>query len=123
MAQKKLFKESMVAMGTFEPKDTVTFEFELKDEYTSKDIEYWYPDCGVCTKAMLVGNKIVGTVVVEKAHWEDYKKGKTPITKYIYIAVNDGRNQFIGEEGSMKRVVNKEKEMDTLNVTFVVEKK
>lgn len=121
MPQTKLFKNNVLALGTRKPEDVVSFEFELNEGVTEDQIEYIVPDCGVCTKAKLVGNKIEGTIDLARAQAQ-YNDGKTPITKTILVYINDGRPRFVGKPKTKEVMANQEKEFERLNIACVVEK-
>lgn len=117
---KKLFKTKSVSFGIQNQKNVLHFEFELNDDVDpQKDIDYHFPDCGVCTKARLEGRKIKGTVELEKA--QDYTLGRNNVSKFIYVHANDGRSQFKGDPDTKKRIPDPEKYFERLNVVCVVE--
>ena len=119
----KMFNtENNKGYGTFKPNDVVSFKVKLKEGYSRDDIEYYFPDCGVCTSVNLVGDEIVGTIDVSKAHYQPYEKGKkTAITKYVYVYHQDGESQFIGAPGTKLRMANPEKSFERVTIPFVVQ--
>lgn len=121
MPQTKLFKENLLAAGIKTPDDVISFEFELNDGITGEQIDHIVPDCGVCTKAKLVGNKIVGTVTLSKAQ-VSYNPGKTPVTKNVYVYLNDGHPRFIGKDKTKEVMANPDKQFERLNIACVVNK-
>lgn len=120
MPQSKLFKENQLVAGVKNPTDIISFEFELNEGITEDQIDHIVPDCQVCTKAKLIGNKIIGTVDVSKAQYQ-YNSGKTPMNKTVFIYVNDGRPRFIGKDKTKEVMANPDKEFERLNIVFVVE--
>lgn len=110
-----------MAAGVVTPSDVIEFEFELADGVDVDQIDHIVPDCQVCTKAKLVGNKVVGTLDLAKAQHQ-YNAGKTPVTKTVYIYLNDGKSRFIGKPKTKEVMANPEKGLERLNIACVVVK-
>jgi hypothetical protein len=120
MSETKLFKENVIAAGVKSVNDIIKFEFPLKEDISGDQIFAIRPDCGSCTKAKLIDNKIVGTIDVSKAG--KYEKSSTPMSKIITIYLNDGRHIYKGKEGTKEFIADPKKEKERLNVAFVVKK-
>lgn len=122
MAKGILFKSTVIAAGVKAPNDIIKFEFELNEGVTPDQIDHHTPDCLICTKAKLIGNKLVGSLDLSKAQMQ-YNAGKTPINKVLYVYLNDGKPRFIGKEKTKEAMVNPEKGLERLTVACVVYKK
>ena len=119
----KLVKgKGAIGAGIKNEKDFINFEFELNDWVDpDKHIDWVEPDCNVCTKVECRDNKIVGRIDVSKAQLQ-YNKGRTPITKMVFVYHKDGEPRFEGAPKTRKKITNKNKTVEKLNIAFVVQK-
>lgn len=115
----EIVKTNVIAAGQRSVNDKISFEFQLQDDIDGeKIIDYIWPDCVICTKVRLEGNKIKGTIDIEKV--QPYIASRTVVNKIIFVALNDGEDFFKGKEKSKNRITNPRKKVLKLNITFVV---
>ena len=122
MPKTVLFKENIHTFGQKNISKTIEFEFELNDGVTKDQIDWIKPDCGICTTVELnpEGTKVVGKTVLEKA-W-NYVDDVTPITKVIFVYLNDGEPEFIVDPVTKNRKPNDKKGLERLNISGIVVK-
>ncbi|MCO6500242.1 MAG: hypothetical protein J5I47_07690 [Vicingus serpentipes] len=119
MGKTLLFKENILNAGIVKPNDIIQFEFELNEGIEGHQIDYIKPDCPVCTKIQLIGNKVKGSIDVAKAAYQ-YNKGRTPASKVMMVFLNDGRSEWIGKKDTKEMIANPEKLKERLNVVYIV---
>lgn len=114
------FKENVFPYAPVKEGDLIDFEFELKEGITWDQVEYYYPDCGGCTKARIEGNKILGQVDTTKVFLQE---GNNNITKVVYVKINDGQPFYKAkDDGSKQREYNTNVKLERLQIVGNVSK-
>ena len=117
MAKGVLFKEIIHSYGSANVGDTIKFEFELADGVDWDQVRYMYADCGSCTTFTVKDRKIIGSVDTTKAG--AHKAGANAITKMIYVKIENGEDDYIGDENK-KRKSNPLAKKEILQITGVI---
>lgn len=115
-----MFKSDLADIGTILPGQKVKVKWEMLGK--PDDIVHWQPDCGCTAEIRKEGQFFVAEFTesdAEKLSQEQkdqwYPSGKMPITKGIWVYLNDGRDLNIIQDG--KTILNPEKEK--MKLTFI----
>lgn len=107
---KEYFEEKVFDLGDVGSKDTVSWRFDVKEEFFEYGFEYVDTKCGCTTMKGMTEKSIWGTINIATS---SYNKENGLMYKNIIPSFNDGENEYT-RDPTGRRVVNPNKMRESL---------